>query len=224
MLYTRRVGLIMICVVLLLTGCSKKEDEFVRIAAPDFKGNVNRFEKFGFSIRLYPEYKKVAERYNAVCFIPEDQMDKKTPDNVAVIFWPRDEGLFKKYKDAFSKPQNFQDVDILIKLEELGVTDKLIEAYKIDMENTDLACLFWTQESKLFKKCQRIRVEIFPDNGEQHITVVMKGKKEDVNKMLDMVDSIEIFSIEEKYLKELREARRRATGIGYCEHHHTHEH
>jgi hypothetical protein len=179
-------------------GCGDKEEKFVRNANPDFKGVVQRFEDYGFSITLYPEYKKVAAKNNAYCFIPANELDKKTPKNLAILFWGRDKELYKNYTNAFSKPQNSQDVEMLINLEELGLRGKLIKAYKMDKQGFDLACVLWTREQKLLKKYNRLRLELFPKSKKQQITVVMKGDTEDMNKLLDMAESIETFPIKEK--------------------------
>lgn len=177
-------------------GCGEKE-KFVRKASPNFKGGVQRFENYGFSIKLYPEYKKVTEQNDACCFIPENEMNKKFPANLAILFWCRDEGLYKNYNNAVSKPQNFQNVN----LEELGVRGKLIKAYKMDKSGFDLACVLWTREQKLLKKYDRLRLELFPKNKKYQITVVMKGDDKDMNKLLDMAESIETFPIRRNYAK-----------------------
>ncbi|MDI6781896.1 MAG: hypothetical protein QME49_07340 [bacterium] len=197
-MYTRqRIALLAIGLCVFI-GCGEKKQSFIRKANPNFKGIVQRFEDQGFSIKLYSEYKKVAAKKDAYCFIPENEMQKKFPNNLAILFWGRDAGLYKNYKTAFSKPQNFQDVELLINLEELGLRGKLIKAYKMDKQGFDLACVLWTKEQKFLKKYNRLRLELFPKNKKYQITVVMKGKEEDMNKLLDMAESIETFPIKEK--------------------------
>ncbi len=187
---------IMLCVII---GCGEKKETFIRKANPDFKGNTARFVKYGFSMKLYPEYKNVASSDHAFCFVPINAANKNTPKNMAVIFWPRNEGLYKKYEDAVSKPENFQDVDMLLKLEELGVTDKLVKAYKMDKPDFELACVIWTKEHKLLKKqLHRLRLELFPKNRKYQITVVMNGYEKDLNKLFNMAESIGSFPVKAK--------------------------
>lgn len=196
--------LLLAIVLCVLIGCGEKKETFIRKANPDFKGNTARFVKYGFSMKLYPEYKNVKSDDHAFCFVPiNNGVYKKTRKNLAVIFWPRDAGLYKKYNDAVSKPENFQDVDMLIKLEELGVTDKLVKAYKMDKSDFELACVIWTKEHKLLKKqCHRLRLELFPKNRKYQITVVMTGYEEDLNKLFNMAESIGSFPVKEKSIKK----------------------
>ncbi len=203
-MYTRRRIALLSIGLCILIGCGEKE-KFVRKANPNFKGVAQRFENYGFSMKLYPEYKNVSAKNDAYCFIPENEMDKKLPKNLAILFWGRDAGLYQNYKDAFSKPQNSQDQDaeILINLEELGLNDKLVKSYKMNKPGFDLACVLWTREKKLFKKYNRLRLELFPKNKKQQITVVMKGDEEDINKLLDMAESIQTFPIKEKLVEKV---------------------
>ncbi|MBI4778299.1 hypothetical protein HY792_05220 [Candidatus Desantisbacteria bacterium] len=188
-----------LCVVI---GCGKKEEKFVRKANPDFKGVIQRFEKYGFSIKLYSEYTKVADKSNAYCFIPENDLNKKFPKNLAILFWNRDEGLYENYSNAVSKPQNSQDVTVLLNLEELGIKDNLVKVYKMNKPGFDLACVLWTREQKLLKKYNRLRLELFPKDKKHQITVVMKGADVDMNKLLDMAESIETFPIKKKPIEQ----------------------
>ncbi|MBI4753377.1 hypothetical protein HY793_03260 [Candidatus Desantisbacteria bacterium] len=191
---------IMLCVFI---GCGEKKETFVRKASPDFKGNTARFVRYGFSMKLYPEYENVASDDHAFCFVPNNMTGKDTQKNLAVLFWPRDEGLYRKYRDAVSKPENFQDVDMLLKLEELGVTDKLVKAYKMDKPDFELACVLWTKEHKLLKKqCYRLRLELFPKNRKYQITVVMNGYEGDLNKLFDMAESVGSFPVKAKSIKK----------------------
>ncbi|MFH1096918.1 MAG: hypothetical protein ABH886_08985 [Candidatus Desantisbacteria bacterium] len=202
-MYIRREVLLLALVLCVLIGCGERKGTFIRKANPDFKGNTARFVRYGFSMKLYPEYKNVASDDHAFCFAPDNGTNKDTPKNLAVLFWPRDEGLYKKYRDAVSKPENFQDVDVLLKLEELGVTDKLVKAYKMDNPDFELICAIWTKEHKLLKKqCYRLRLELFPKNRKYQITVIMNSYEENLNKLFDMAESIGSFPVKAKSIKK----------------------
>ncbi|MEK7273864.1 MAG: hypothetical protein AAB110_01275 [Candidatus Desantisbacteria bacterium] len=200
-MYTRRRIALLAIGLCIFIGCEEKE-KFVRKATPDFNGVVQRFENYGFSIKLYSEYKKVAAKDTAYCFIPEKDLDKNFPENLAVVFWGRDERLYENYSSTFSKLQNFQNAKASIKLEELGLKGKVIKAYKMDNPNFDLACVIWTKEQKLFNRYNRLRLELFPKNKKQQITVVMKGADENMNKLFDMAESIETFPIKAKSVEK----------------------
>ena len=200
-MYTRRRIALLAIGLCIFIGCEEKE-KFVRKANPDFKGVVQRFENYGFSMKLYSEYKKVAAQNTAYCFIPENELDKNFPENLAVVFWGRDERLYENYKDIFSKSQNSKNAETLLDLEELGLKGKVIKAYKLDKPDFDLACVIWTKEQKLFNKYNRLRLELFPKNKKQQITVVMKGDDENMNKLFDMAESIGTFPIEAKSVKK----------------------
>ncbi|MFH1859892.1 MAG: hypothetical protein ABH870_02595, partial [bacterium] len=161
-MYTRQRIVVLAIGLCVFIGCGEK-GKFVRKANPDFKGTVQRFENYGFSIKLYPEYKKVAHENNACCFIPESEMDKKFPKNLAILFWGRDGELYKSYNNAVSKPQDSQDIDEILNLDELGLKGKLVKAYKINKPGFDLACVLWTREQKFFEKYNRLRLELFPN-------------------------------------------------------------
>ncbi|MFH1961476.1 MAG: hypothetical protein ABIJ30_01170, partial [bacterium] len=97
---------------------------------------------------------------------------------------------------------NSKNTNEMLNLEELGLKGKLVKAYKIDKPGFDLACVLWTKEQKLFEKYNRLRLELFPNNKKQQITVIMKGDDEDINKMLDMAESIGTFPIKENLVKK----------------------
>ncbi|OIP38899.1 hypothetical protein AUJ95_06145 [Candidatus Desantisbacteria bacterium CG2_30_40_21] len=195
-------ALLLAIVLCVFIGCGEKKGTFIRKANPDFKGHTAQFVRYGFSIKLYPEYKNVAGDDHAFCFVPNNEASKGTRKNLAVLFWPRDAGLYKKYLDAVSNPENFQDVDMLIKLEELGVTDKLVKVYKMNKPDFELACVIWTKEHKFLKKqFHRLRLELFPKNKKYQITVVMNGYEGDLNKLFNMAESIGSFPVKEKSIK-----------------------
>lgn len=200
-MYARRKVLLLAIGLCVIIGCGEKKETFVRKANLDFKGNVARFEYHGFSMKLYPEYKIITSGENAFCFVSDTNVNKNISKNLAILFWNRDAGLYKQYSDAVSKPQNFQDVDMLIKLEELGVTDKLIKAYKMNKPDFDLDCVLWTKDNKPFrKKANRVRLELFPKDKKYQITVVMSGDEKDLNQMFDMAESIKTFPRKNKLI------------------------
>ncbi len=200
-MYTRRKIALLAIGLCIFIGC-KENGKFVRKANPDFKGVVQRFENYGFSMKLYSEYKKVADEDTAFCFIPEKDLDKNLPENLAVVFWGRDKKSYKDYSNIFSKPQDSQNAETVLNLEELGLKGKVIKAYKMDNPDFDLACVIWTKEQKLFNRYNRLRLELFPKNKKQQITVVMKATDEHMNKLFDMAESIGTFPIEAKSVEK----------------------
>lgn len=186
----KKLFLSLICLLILGVGCNKPSTE-QKIPDLNVKGQIYENKKEGFFIKLYPEYKKVAETkeeetQNAVCF------SNGEITRFAVIFWKRDvAAVHKEYKKPFQNPESFMDAQSLLMWEDLGVLGKIIEIKKLDIKDVD-AYYFQTKHKRFLTNFYRTRIEAFPKDKTLQITIFFQNTKEDLPKVAKMLESMKI--------------------------------
>lgn len=192
------VNISIFILLLVVSGCGKGQEN---IPTPLPEGpkipEVVNFEGIDFidvenclSFKYYPEYKETHRDERGAIFSKEEGSGER----IVFIIWELDLDTYMWFVDTFSHPLTLKK---RLK-KELKVPDEIISYRVLEKEGTD-AFLFTTRRSSgRHSGLYNQRVELFPKEEPLQISLLFQHKKEDEQKVLDMIGSIRIVGRREK--------------------------
>jgi len=168
--------------LLWLLGCGQEALKLPE-AKTDFSGQFYENGDYRFKIKLYTEYKKIKEEGDAVLFAEKN-------GNISILFWKDGGGVIKQFYQAIYKEKaRLKDKKVL---SALGIerNPEFFEPFRAEKADS---FIILTTEREGFEKVIKVRIEIFPEEGDSQITVFGIANEKGLKKVWDMINTITIF-------------------------------